>query len=101
MKEERVGTLLEIEEEAAASCLSSSAKSLDKIQEVDEIINAVESISGFLPKTSHNFRVWYIDVGSESLNLFLTFSSARIGLKFISGDPLPKTILSSLAHPIW
>src|SRR5688500_15308239 len=41
------------------------AKSLDKIQEVVETISAVESISGFLPNTSHIFRSWYIDVGSE------------------------------------
>ena len=32
--------------------------SLDKIHDVVEIIRAVESISGFLPKTSHSFRSW-------------------------------------------
>jgi hypothetical protein len=35
------------------------------------------------------------------LNLFFTFLSATVGLKFISGDPLPKSILSSLAQSIW
>src|SRR5215212_5603475 len=77
------------------------AKSLDKIQEVVEIISAVESISGSLPKTSHIFRSWYIDVGSEPWNLFLTCLLAIVGLKSISGDPLPKTILSSLAESSW
>src|SRR5215204_4123003 len=77
------------------------AKSLDKIQEVVEIISAVESISGSLPKTSHIFRSWYIDVGSEPWNLFLTCLLAIVGLKSISGDPLPKTILSSLVESSW
>src|SRR5215211_332235 len=78
------------------------AKSLDKIHEVVEIISAVESISGSLPKTSHIFLSWYIDVGSEPWNLFLTGLLAIVGLKSISGDPLPKTILSSpLAESSW
>src|SRR5918999_1374984 len=77
------------------------AKSLDKIQEVVETISAVESISGFLPNTSHIFRSWYIDVGSEPWNLFLTSLLAIVGLKSISGDPLPKTILSSFTESSW
>src|ERR671915_2658715 len=72
------------------------AKSLDKIHEVVEIISAVESISGAFPKTSHIFRSWYIDVGSEPWNLSFVCLLAIVGLKSISGDPLPKTILSSL-----
>ena len=60
------------------------------------------SISGSLPKISHIFRSWYIDVGSEPWNLFLTCLLAIVGLKSISGDPLPKTILSSsLAESSW